>query len=500
LASNLLNYHYEIHKYQISDKSTLIDVLELLNLSEIKIVLIKNEAGQLIRTITDGDIRRAILNGTKLDAPISKLPNKSPITAQIDSSESMIREKMSENNIYTVVLTDNEQKPVALANTDKIQSLTYLSPPHLGSSEISYMMDAIDNNWVAPAGPHLKTFEHYLAKTVDRKYSCALSSGTAAIHLGLRALDIKQSDIVYVSDLTFAASLQPILYQNAQPILIDSEPSSWNMAPSALKRTLSRDKKLDLLPKAIIVVHVYGQIAEMQKIMAIAAEYNIPVIEDAAESLGAQVDYPKDYKKPLLSTYSFNGNKIITTSSGGAVATDDETLRNKIEKLATQGRDAAEHYQHSTIAYNYRMSNLLAGIGIGQLEVLKKRVDRRIEIYERYKSNFSEYRGIDFQQNSPNTVGNRWLSVIKFDPKLIDVHPYRVMRKLRTFGIETRPSWKPMHLQPLCRDFEFIPYSDTQVVSSDLFFTGLCLPSGSSMSNEDVDYVIDKTLKAITGD
>ncbi len=495
-----LTYHSEVHKYQLSDRSTLIHVLQRLNLSTVKIVLITDDAGKLTRTITDGDIRRGLLQGVSLDCPVSKLPNKAPITAEIGSSSALIREKMSQHNIYTIVLVDNDLKAHSLVTADKIQSLTYLSPPHLGSSETSYIMDAIDDNWIAPTGPNLQKFEHLLAKTVGRRYSCAVSSGTAAIHLALRALGIKRSDKVYVSDLTFAASVQPILYQGAIPVLIDSEPISWNMSPSSLRRALHKDKQSGQLPKAIIVVHIYGQIADMQEIMAIAGKYNIPVIEDAAESLGAEVNYSDEYISPILSTYSFNGNKIITTSSGGAVATDDATLRDKIEKLATQGRDTAEHYQHSSIAYNYRMSNLLAGIGIGQLEVLKNRVNRRIEIFERYKANFLKYDGFTFQQNSRNSKGNRWLTVIKFNPSLINVHPYRVLRELRSFGIETRPSWKPMHLQPLCSDFEFIPHDKTNVVSSTLFFTGLCLPSGSSMSNDDVDYVIGKMLKAAVGD
>ncbi|HDZ39945.1 MAG TPA: DegT/DnrJ/EryC1/StrS family aminotransferase [Marinobacter sp.] len=365
-----------------------------------------------------------------------------------------------------------------------------LSPPHMGLSESNYVRKAFDDNWIAPAGPNLNAFEVALREASGRAHTLALSSGTAALHLALRVLGVGVGDAVYVSDLTFAATLQPVLYQNALPVLIDSEPQSWNMSPVALERRLARDATNGCLPKALIVVHLYGQSADMGAILALTEQYGVPIIEDAAESLGASYGNRPSGAHGLLSAYSFNGNKIITTSSGGALVSDREDLIERARMLSTQGRDPAEHYQHSHIAYNYRMSNVLAGIGLGQLELLQDRVARRCTIFETYRAGLDDIRGISFQDELADSRGNRWLTVITLDPDLISRHPYQLLRELRSKGIESRPAWKPMHMQPICAGYGFEPHSHTDVVSSRLFFQSLCLPSGSTLSDEQQQRVI----------
>ena len=490
-------YINNIDDYCLNHESTIIDGLKALNAVEIKLAIVVDDNGSIIRTLSDGDIRRAMVSGFALDTKLVELKFESPITVPFDANENEVKSLMATNNVQTIVKVDEVRAPVSIVASVGRLGFTYLSPPHLGSNEIQYFMDAIEDNWVAPVGPNLQKFEKDLAQIVDKKHACAVASGTAAIHLALRAIGVNDGDRVYVSDLTFVASLQPILYQRAEPVLIDCEPDTWNMSPEALGRALEFDNIRNSLPKAIVLVHIYGQLADIEKISSIATEYGIPIIEDAAESLGATYDSNVSANKSLITTVSFNGNKIITTSSGGAVLTDDEELDAKIRHLATQGRDRAEHYQHSEIAYNYRMSNLLAGIGIGQLEVLGDRVQRRVEIFNRYKNGFSNVKGVSFQNETKGSRGNRWLTVLKFDPDLIQIHPYKLLRQLKSYGIETRPCWKPMHLQPLCKHFEFFSHSKSSAVSTEIYFTSLCMPSGSAMNDVEVDFVIEKTLEIL---
>ena len=494
---NTLNYLNKLDAYCLNNESTIIEALKALDTIEIKLAIVVDDDGSIVRTVSDGDIRRAIVSGFALDTKLIELNFGKPITAPFDANEHEIKSLLATNNIQTIVKVDEFRKPLSIVSSVGRLGLTYLSPPHLGVNEIHYLMDAIEDNWVAPAGPNLQRFERDLAQKVDRNYACAVSSGTAAIHLALRAIGVEEGHRVYVSDLTFAASLQPILYQRAEPVLIDCEQYTWNMSPGALRAALELDKSKGSLPKAIILVHLYGQLADIEAISKIAAEYGIPIVEDAAESLGATYGGKASSHKSLITTFSFNGNKIITTSSGGAVLTDEKELDAKIRHLSTQGRDRAEHYQHSEMAYNYRMSNLLAGIGIGQLEVLEDRVKRRLEIFNRYKSAFSNVKGVSFQNDSKGNRGNRWLTVLKFDPNLIQIHPYNLLRQLKGHKIETRPCWKPMHLQPLCKSFEFFSHSKLSAVSTEIYFTSLCMPSGSAMNDIEVDLVIEKTLEIL---
>jgi pyridoxal phosphate-dependent aminotransferase EpsN len=375
--------------------------------------------------------------------------------------------------------------------------MTLMSPPHLGLREMEFVRAAFEDNWIAPVGPNLVRLEERLAQLAERQHGLAVCSGTAALHLALRSLRIGPGDRVYLSDLTFAATLQPVLYERAVPVLIDSEPHSWNMSPAALARKLAADAERDALPRAILLVHIYGQPADLSAICRIADRYGVPIIEDAAESLGASYANRPSGSHGLLAAYSFNGNKIITTSGGGALVGDDAGLIDYARYLATQGRDPLEHYQHREVAYNYRMSNVLAGIGVGQLELLGERVATRQAIYRRYRDGLADIPGIGFQEDLPRAIGNRWLTVATFDPDMIDLHPYQIMRELRQSGIETRPGWKPMHMQPLCAGFEFEPHEANMTVSPRLFLQSLCLPSGSSLPATEQDRVIGKIRKII---
>lgn len=366
----------------------------------------------------------------------------------------------------------------------------FLSSPHMGGNEQKYIQEAFDLNWIAPLGNNVNGFEEELATYNNISDVAVVTSGTAAIHLALSLLDVTIDDTVFVSSLTFVASANPILYQGAKPILIDSEPSTWNMSPLALERALEEADKKGKLPRAVIVVHLYGQSAKMDEILAVCNKYEVPIIEDAAESLGSEYKGQKSGTHGMYGIYSFNGNKIITTSGGGAlVANDAETIQ-KARFLATQARDPAIHYQHSEIGYNYRMSNIVAGVGRGQLEILDERVAQRRAIYERYNAAFSNIDGIEFQPELSETKSNRWLTALTVDPLITSVTRTEIIERLEQDNIEARPVWKPMHLQPL---FENVPYYAHEVdtsISDQLFEQGLCLPSGSNMTVEQQDKII----------
>ncbi|WP_281966970.1 DegT/DnrJ/EryC1/StrS family aminotransferase [Roseovarius nanhaiticus] len=467
-------------------------VMACLDAAPIKLCVMTDESGALLRTIVDGDIRRAFLSGSAMESPVSDLPQNDAVYAGADIDPHDLVALFEANPaISAIVLVDDAKAPVGLVARNTVMSGILLSPPHMGQSESAYVRKAFDDNWIAPAGPNLNAFEEALKTASGRSQALALSSGTAGLHLALCVLGIGRGDAVYVSDLTFAATVQPVLYQDATPVLIDSEPQSWNMSPAALERRLARDAAAGCLPRAVIVVHLYGQSADMAAILAITDRYGIPVIEDAAESLGASYGNRPSGAHGLMSVYSFNGNKIITTSGGGALVSDRADLIDRARMLSTQGRDPAEHYQHSHIAFNYRMSNVLAGIGMGQLELLGDRVARRREIFETYRDALQDIPGLSFQDEPEGSRGNRWLTVISLDPDVIPRHPYQLLRELRSIGVESRPAWKPMHMQPICAGCAFEPHSPTEVVSSRLFLQSLCLPSGSTLSQDQQQRIID---------
>ncbi len=355
----------------------------------------------------------------------------------------------------------------------------YLSSPHLSGGEMIYVKEAFEQNWIAPLGPNIDAFEESLASYCGVKHAAVLSSGTAAIHMALILLGVECGDEVIASTFTFAATVNPIVYQGALPILVDSEHGTWNMDPEllhiAIKDRIFNGKK----PKAIIPVHLYGMPANMDEIIKIADRYEIPVIADAAEALGSR------YKgKPVgsfgkLAVLSFNGNKIITTSGGGALLSDDEELIKKARFLATQARDMAPHYQHSQIGFNYRMSNILAGIGRGQLEVIDDRVRARRNNYFFYKDILEKYEGITFlKEPDESYFSNRWLTTVLVDAAKTGKSRESLQSAMDIMNIESRPVWKPMHMQPV---FSTCP-SYLNGNSEKLFNQGLCLPSGSNMS------------------
>lgn len=371
-----------------------------------------------------------------------------------------------------------------------------LSSPHMSGNEQNYINNAFKENWIAPLGPNVNQFELDIAAYAGVKGASVTSSGTGAIHLALDILGVKQGDSVFCSTFTFVASANPALYLGADITFIDSEVETWNMSPFALERALSDAKKMGKLPKAIIVVNLYGQSAQMDELLEIANSYNVPIIEDAAESLGAEYKGKKSGTLGKIGIYSFNGNKIITTSGGGVLISDDEEIIARSRFLATQARDEAPHYQHSVVGYNYRMSNILAGVGIAQLQVLDERVTRRREIFDTYYQELAGIEGVQFMPELNGTKSNRWLTTLTIDQKIIQLNPYEIMDKMNEANIETRALWKPLHMQPLFKDNKF--YKDKNSLESTaglLFANGLCLPSGSNMTNAEQNRVIEAIKK-----
>jgi len=366
----------------------------------------------------------------------------------------------------------------------------YLSSPHMGGHEQQFVADAFETNWIAPLGPNVDGFERELAEHVGIKGAAALSCGTAAIHLALKLIGVGTGDSVFCSSLTFSASANPIMYQNAIPVFIDSEPESWNMSPSALKRAFLDAEKSDKLPKAVIVVNLYGQSANMDELVGICDSYGVPVIEDAAESLGATYKGKASGTFGKFGIYSFNGNKIITTSGGGMLVSNDLEALEKARFWATQSRDAARHYQHSEIGYNYRMSNVLAGIGRGQLRVLDQRVNTKRGIFERYFAELSGVDGIEFMPEASYGQSNRWLTTLTVDPERTGTTAIAIMDALAAENIECRPVWKPLHLQPVFQGCAYYPHDAHGSISDRLFEYGICLPSGSNMTDEEQGRVI----------
>lgn len=363
--------------------------------------------------------------------------------------------------------------------------------------EQNYIQEAFDNNWIAPLGNNVDGFEDELAAYNNVKAVSVVSSGTAAIHLALRLLGIGPGDTVFCSSLTFVASANPILYQGATPIFIDSEKETWNMSPQALEKAFVEAKRKNSLPKAVIVVHLYGQSSKMDELLAVCDRYNIPLIEDAAESLGSTYKGKKSGTLGSFGVFSFNGNKIITTSGGGALVSNDVDSIKRSRFLATQARETALHYQHEVVGYNYRMSNIVAGIGRGQLKVLDERVKERRAIFGRYKEALGDLPGIEFQPELQETISNRWLTALTIDPEIAGITRTEIIEKLAEKNIEARPVWKPMHLQPLFSKEAYFPHNENESISDRLFETGLCLPSGSNMSKNEQELVIQTMVELI---
>ena len=367
----------------------------------------------------------------------------------------------------------------------------YLASPHMGGMEQDFVKEAFDTNWVAPLGPNVNNFEKEVAEYVGAKDAAALVSGTSAIHLALKAIGMKKGDRVFCTSLTFAASCNPIMYEHGEPVFIDSEPESWNMSPLALEKAFIKAKEENKMPRAVIVVHLYGQSADMDKIMEICNRYNTPIIEDAAESLGATYKGKQTGTFGEFGVFSFNGNKIITTSGGGMLVSDDVEKIAKARFWSTQSRDNARHYEHTELGYNYRMSNITAGIGRGQLRVLKERIAQKKHIFERYTEAFKDIEDISMMPICEYGEPNYWLScmTLKEESK---VKPLDIILALEEKNIESRPIWKPMHMQPYYSEFEFFNHNEDGIsVGEEIFNRGLCLPSDTKMTEEEIDKVIN---------
>lgn len=367
------------------------------------------------------------------------------------------------------------------------KSRIYLSPPHIGNDELQLVQDVFASNWIAPLGPQVDAFENEVAAWAGVKHGAALTSGTAALHLALRMLGVLPGDRVLCPTMTFIASANPIVYLGAKPVFLDCENSTWNLAPQILLDELKESAARNDLPKALVAVDLYGQCADYDAILEACREYSVPIVEDAAEALGAT------YKKRpaggfgTMGVFSFNGNKIITTSGGGMLVSDDEEMIARARFLASQARDAAPHYEHSEIGYNYRLSNVLAAIGRGQLRVLPDRIAARKNNFERYKTALSDLPGVEFMPISKDGEPNFWLTCLQIDAAKFGATREEIRLALEAENIEARPVWKPMHLQPVFQNCEMRGGN----VAEKIFQNGLCLPSGSSLNDEEFARVVE---------
>jgi len=485
-----------IDNIKVTKNHTLKQALELLDQSAKSILLMVDAAGVLMRTITDGDIRRQLLSGKSLDDSLEDLEKSNPVVVGLDATSDEILALMDQRNINQIPVVDGDNKPVELHLRQNLQPRIQLSIPHMGEYERQFVEEAFATNWIAPLGPNVDGFEKELADYVGSKHAAALSSGTAAIHLALRLLDVGSGDIVLCSSFTFVASANPILYQGATPVFIDSDQETWNMSPVALEKALKDCCESGTKPKAIIVVHLYGQSADMDSIMALSKKYDVPVVEDAAESLGALYKGKHTGTFGKFGVFSFNGNKIITTSGGGMLISDDGELIDKARFLSTQARDPAPYYEHTEIGYNYRMSNILAGIGRGQLKVLDSRVEARREVFDRYRSGLSRFECLDWSPQPETDYSNCWLSVVSLNPEKTEVSPESLIQALAKSNIEARHVWKPMHMQPLFKGCRYYTEEETSFCDY-LFDTAVCLPSASNMTQVQNDMVISEIEKIL---
>lgn len=473
----------------VQQNLTIRETLDRLNETGEGILLLTDKTGRLLRTVTDGDVRRMLLGGQTLDDRLSLLPSQKPVVVEFGAEDTEVLALMNTAGINQVPVVDQNQCPMEVKLRREIDQRILLSTPHLGDSEMGFIEQAFRTNWIAPLGPNVDAFEMELAAYVGIGHAAAVSSGTAALHLALCVLGVKPGDAVFCSTLTFVASANPILYMGATPVFIDSEPDSWNISPPALERALEDTARRGKLPKAVIVVNLYGQSADMDPLLALCNRYDVPVIEDAAESLGATYKGRASGIFGRVGVYSFNGNKIITTSGGGMLVSDDLALVEKAKFLSTQARAVESWYEHAEVGYNYRMSNILAGIGRGQLKVLEQRVAMRRAIFECYREGLHGAPGLSWMPEASFGRSTRWLSVCCLDPAL-GLKPAELITDLARAGIEARHVWKPMHRQPVFAGCRYYPHSPEESFADRAFTTGVCLPSGSNMTAEQQDRVI----------
>lgn len=483
----------------IRPQDTVFHALRQLDHNGQGILLMLDADSRLIQTVTDGDIRRMLLAGHSTDSTLSNLPVASPLTVSRPYRADKVLALMNKFLINQVPVLDEQGRPVELLHRQELDSQIQilLSTPHLSSFEKEFVDEAFRTNWVAPIGPNVDAFEQEIANYVGAKGAAAVSSGTAAIHLSLILAGVQPGDVVFCSTLTFVASANPILYLGAKPVFIDSEPDSWNMSPSALRTALAAAARKNALPRAVVVVNLYGQSADYDPICAACAEYGVAVVEDAAESLGATYKGKASGTIGKLGIFSFNGNKIITTSGGGMIVADDLELLQRARFLATQARDPAPYYQHSVIGFNYRMSNVLAGIGRGQLRVIEERVASRQAVFRRYVEQLRDVPGLTWMPDAPFGRNTHWLSTGLIDPSVCHLGTAELITQLAAQKIEARRIWKPLHLQPLFAGCDYYTHDGGESVSDRLFNTGICLPSGSNMSPEQQDRAIEVLRNAL---
>ena len=469
------------------------DALEQLQRTAKGVLLLVGDKGQLLRTITDGDLRRLLLAGFGMNDMLSALPRKQPIVAGEDIHMIDALQIMSANRIYHLPVVDVSGRSSRVLFRRDLDTKILLSTPHLSEFEIGYVEEAFRSNWVSPIGPNVDAFEQEIADYLGVKGAVAVSSGTAALHLSLHLLDVKPGDIIFGSSLTFVASANPVLYMGAVPVFIDSEPTSWNMSPLALERGLAEADHRGRLPKAVIVVNLYGQSADMDSLRALCDRYEVPVVEDAfnAESLGATYKGKRSGAFGQIGILSFNGNKIITTSGGGMLVSNDMDLLQRAKFLSTQARESTPWYEHREIGFNYRMSNVLAGIGRGQLKVLDDRVEARRRVFDCYVTGLKELEAFTWMPEPPFSRCTRWLTVASLDSCRAGTIPANLIDCLARSGIEARHVWKPMHRQPLFSGCEYYPHTANYSFSDHVFETGVCLPSGSNMTAQQQNRIIE---------
>ena len=486
----------DIQKLLVRNSTTLREAMAALEATGRTILLRVNVADRLERTVTDGDLRRLLMGGASLDDTLAALPARPPACTRDGRDRVAALAIMNQRVIDQLPVVDDDGRPIGLFLRRDLDSQILLSTPHMGDEELAFIESAFRTNWIAPLGPNVDAFESELAMHVGISHAAAVSSGTAAIHLALRLLGIRSGDRVFCSTFTFVATANPILYEGAIPVFIDSEPGTWNMSPAALARAFAEAAATQTLPKAVLIVNLYGQSADLDPLLALCHAHGVPVIEDAAESLGATYKGRASGTFGRLGVFSFNGNKIITTSGGGMLVSNDRALIEQARFLATQARDRAPYYQHSQIGYNYRMSNVLAGIGRGQLKVLEQRVTARRGIFARYAAGLA---GLPLTWMPEASFGRstRWLSTCALQAGDRGLDAPGFIGQLGREKIEARHVWKPLHLQPLFAGCAYYPHEPGHSVSDDLFAHGVCLPSGSNMTAEQQERVIRAIRNAL---
>ena len=477
---------------------TLREALKTLDRTARGVLMVVNADGRLERTLTDGDMRRATLAHVPESACICELAGSPPLTVNQDAGPAAALAVMDRHLIDHLPVVDGAGRPVDIILRRELGQRIWLSSPHLGDEETAFVEEAFRTNWIAPLGPHVDGFEQELAAHVGIGHAVAVSSGTAAIHLALILLGVKSGDTVFCSSLTFVGSCNPILYCGARPVFIDSEPDSWNMSPAALERALLWSQQEGRLPRCVIIVNLYGQSADMDALLPQCERYGVPVLEDAAESLGALYKGRASGTFGSIGVFSFNGNKIITTSGGGMLVANDRASMDRARKLATQARESAQHYEHVEVGINYRMSNVLAGIGRAQLRVLQERVAQRRRVFARYREALADLPQVQWMPEPQGSQSTRWLTCLSLAGPQARSRRDLVLNFLERHSIDARPVWKPMHLQPLFRGAPYFAHEEGTDVAASLFEAGLCLPSGSNLTDSQIDHVIGHLRRALS--